>query len=126
MTITKEQLVFDSTSPDSTDNIGAFVRSSDGTLITHTSNGSKKELDVHVDGVATDAKLDQTNISLSNIDSKMPGSLLSNIQFDEIQVEYPVNNIERYKYYLNNVLSTTIEITYVDSTKRVLTRVRKI
>lgn len=42
----KERLVFDTTTPDETDNTGAYLRSSDGTLLTHTTDGSKERLDV--------------------------------------------------------------------------------
>ena len=67
MTISKEQVIFDINDLEDSDNIGAFVRSSDGTLITHTSDGSKKRLD-------TDTGLDDdiANISilLESIDDK--------------------------------------------------------
>jgi len=45
----KNQLIFDTTDAQSiadSDSVGAFVRSSDGTLITHSVVGSKKALDV--------------------------------------------------------------------------------
>lgn len=41
-----EQLKFDPAGADDTHNVGAYVRSSDGTLITHTTDGSKERLDV--------------------------------------------------------------------------------
>lgn len=47
--ISKDQLVFDATDAEtlaSSDNVGAYVRSSDGTLITHTTSGGKEALDV--------------------------------------------------------------------------------
>lgn len=44
--IGKERLVFDTATPDETDNTGAYLRSSDGTLLTHTTDGSKERLDV--------------------------------------------------------------------------------
>ena len=44
----KERLVFDSANPDDTDNVGSYLRSSDGTLITHTSESGKEALDVHL------------------------------------------------------------------------------
>jgi hypothetical protein len=76
--------------------------------------------------LATSANQVTGNNSLQSIDTKMQGSLLSNIQFDEIQVVYPTSTTEQYAYYLTSTLATTIEITYSDATKRVLTRVRKI
>ena len=47
----KDQLIFDATSAGTigdSDSVGAFVRSSDGTLITHTTNGAKEGLDVNI------------------------------------------------------------------------------
>lgn len=49
----KDQLIFDTTDANTiadSDSVGAFVRSSDGTLITHTTNGGKESLDVNVTG----------------------------------------------------------------------------
>jgi hypothetical protein len=77
-------------------------------------------------GVSTAANQVTGNNSLQSIDTKMQGSMLANVQFDEIQVAYPSSTIERYAYYFSSTLSTTIEVTYADATKRVLTRVRKI
>ncbi len=93
MGINKTQLIFDQSEPDTTDNVGAFVRSSDGTLITHTTDGSKKRLDTDTgldtdianivtllsnpldinlpNGIATEAKQDIAISSLSSIDSKI-------------------------------------------------------
>jgi hypothetical protein len=48
MAISKDKLIFDSTEMSESDNVGSFLRASDGTLITHTDNGGKKSLDVHV------------------------------------------------------------------------------
>lgn len=44
--ISKEKLVFDPANPDDTDNSGAFVRSSDGTLITSVTDGGSERLEV--------------------------------------------------------------------------------
>lgn len=46
--LSKEKLVFDPATAADTDNVGAYVRSSDGTLITHTQVGGKDGLDVNV------------------------------------------------------------------------------
>lgn len=49
MSITLDSLTFDITAPDDGANVGAHVRSSDGTLITHTSLGGGEEaLDVNI------------------------------------------------------------------------------
>ena len=42
----KEKIVFDPANMADTDSVGAFVRAEDGTLITHTADGSKQRLDV--------------------------------------------------------------------------------
>lgn len=46
--ISKEKLVFDPAAVSETDSIGAYLRASDGTLLTHTDVGGKKSLDVNV------------------------------------------------------------------------------
>ena len=47
----KDQLIFDTTDADTiadSDSVGAFLRASDGTLLTHTDVGGKKALDVNI------------------------------------------------------------------------------
>jgi hypothetical protein len=44
----KDQLVFDPTAQSDSDNVGAYVTSADGTLITHTTIGAKEALDVNI------------------------------------------------------------------------------
>lgn len=66
MTIIKEQLIFDPSEADSTDNVGAFVRSSDGTLITHTTDGSKQRIDV---STGLEIQIDEITASLSTIET---------------------------------------------------------
>lgn len=46
--LSKEKLVFDPSAVADGDAVGAFVRSADGTLITHTTVGTKQALDVNV------------------------------------------------------------------------------
>ena len=46
--LSKERLVFDPAELASSDDVGAYLRSSDGTLITHTTVGGKEALDVNV------------------------------------------------------------------------------
>ena len=52
--------------------------------------------------------------------------LIQGIEYDDIQVTYPTTLTENYAYYLDTVLQATIEITYSDTAKRVLTRARRI
>ena len=67
--IGKEQLVFDTTDATSiahSDNVGAFLRSSDGTLITHTTVGGKEALDVRVaEGINVEVDLDAADDSVA-------------------------------------------------------------
>lgn len=60
MAITKNISVFDP-SDTSNDNIGAYLRSSDGTLLTHTTDGGKEALDVHLAGT------DLTDVDIRDI-----------------------------------------------------------
>jgi len=58
----KQRNVFDTTvTDDDRDNIGAYVRSSDGTLITHTTVSAKEALDVYVAG-GVDLEVDLSHI----------------------------------------------------------------
>lgn len=54
------------------------------------------------------------------------GNFLSGIEFDDIQVTYPETNIENFAYFKDSELQLTIEVTYADATKKLLTRVRTI
>lgn len=65
----KDQLVFDVTDANTiadSDSVGAYVRSSDGTLITHTTEGSKEALDVNIaaSDISIDVDLDHTEDSV--------------------------------------------------------------
>lgn len=53
--ISLSSLEFDRANPDDGANVGAHVRSSDGTLITHTTEGSNERLDVSADLALSDA-----------------------------------------------------------------------
>ncbi len=65
----KDQLVFDTTSAQTiqdSDSVGAFIRSADGTLITHTTVGAKEALDVRVaEGINVEVDLDAADDSVS-------------------------------------------------------------
>lgn len=66
--ISKDQLIFDTTDADTiaaSDSVGAFVRSSDGTLIDHSNVGGKNALDVNIAGGASlEVDLDHTEDSV--------------------------------------------------------------
>jgi hypothetical protein len=65
----KDKLVFDVTDADTiaaSDSVGAFLRSSDGTLITHSTVGGKEALDVSIaDGVNVEVDLSHIDDSVS-------------------------------------------------------------
>lgn len=46
--ISKDKLIFDAADLAASDDVGAYLRASDGTLLTHTDVGGKKALDVNV------------------------------------------------------------------------------
>jgi len=48
MALNKDQLIFDITEIAESDSVGAFLRSSDGTLLTHETAGGKQALDVNI------------------------------------------------------------------------------
>lgn len=64
----KDQLIFDVTDVDTiadSDSVGAYVRSSDGTLITHSTVGGKEALDVSVaDGINVEVDLSHLDDSV--------------------------------------------------------------
>jgi hypothetical protein len=61
----KERLVFDPTAADDTDNVGVYLRASDGTLLTHTDIGGKKALDVNVEN---DVTVTATDLDIRDLD----------------------------------------------------------
>ena len=65
----KDRLIFDTTDANTiaeSDSIGAFIRSSDGTLITHTTVGGKEALDVRIaEGINVEVDLDAADDSVA-------------------------------------------------------------
>jgi len=61
----KERLVFDPAAVDESDNVGVYLRASDGTLLTHTDVGGKKALDVNV---ANDVNVTATDLDIRDLD----------------------------------------------------------
>lgn len=53
MSISKDKLIFDPAALAESDDVGAFLRSSDGTLLTHTVVGGKNALDVNIANTLT-------------------------------------------------------------------------
>lgn len=63
--LNKDTIVFDPADPTVSDDIGAYIRSSDGTLITHTNVGGKNGLDVNV---LNDIAITATDLDIRNLD----------------------------------------------------------
>jgi hypothetical protein len=64
--ITLDKLVFDPSAVDDGASVGAFLRASDGTLITHTDVSGKKALDVRVaEGINVEVDLDFADDSVT-------------------------------------------------------------
>lgn len=62
----KDQLIFNIADTDAnSDNVGAFVRSADGTLITHTNVSSQNGLDVNI--INTDLTVSATNLDIRDL-----------------------------------------------------------
>jgi hypothetical protein len=60
----KQQLILDTTALSESDNVGAYLRSADGTLLTHTDVGGKKSLDVNV---ANSVTVTATNLDIRDL-----------------------------------------------------------
>lgn len=64
----KDHLIFDTTDADTiaaTDSVGAYLRSADGTLLTHTDVGGKKALDVRIaEGINVEVDLSHVDDSV--------------------------------------------------------------
>lgn len=60
----KQQLILDTSALAESDNVGAYLRSADGTLLTHTDVGGKKSLDVNV---ANSVTVTATDLDIRNL-----------------------------------------------------------
>jgi hypothetical protein len=72
------------------------------------------------------AKFRQSSGDLSKVAVTLEDGILAGIRYDDLQVEYPSTTVENYKYYLSTVLVATVEVTYSNSSKSILTRARRI
>jgi len=63
--IGKDKLILDTTALSDSDNVGAYIRSAAGTLITHTTIGSKEALDVNIVSGPDDAVYDEDSAHVS-------------------------------------------------------------
>jgi hypothetical protein len=77
----KDRLIFDTTDANTiaeSDSVGAFIRSSDGTLITHTTVGGKEALDVRIaEGINVEVDLDAADDSVAAWLSDGSGNAIS-------------------------------------------------
>ena len=64
MGLNKDQLVLDTAALSESDNVGAYLRSADGTLLTHTDVGGKKALDVNI---ANTIAISATDLDIRNL-----------------------------------------------------------
>lgn len=64
MSMSKFKLNFDPAAADDFDNVGTFLRASDGTLLTHTDVGGKKSLDVNV---ANEVTVNATDLDIRDL-----------------------------------------------------------
>ena len=72
--LNKYKLCFDPAAPDDGDNLGAYLRSSDGTLLTHSSVNGCEALDVNIcNDLDIDVKLDGVYDGVSNTDPDNAG-----------------------------------------------------
>ena len=68
----KDKLVFDATAANDADNVGAYLRSADGTLLTHTTVGGKEALDVNVANEVDIRDLNSATDSVTAIQGTSP------------------------------------------------------
>lgn len=84
--INKEQLIFDPADLAASDDVGAYLRSSDGTVLTSTTVGAKKALDVNV---ANPIALDTATLAaLENI-----SAVVTATDLDIRNLDYTLDNV---------------------------------
>ena len=71
----KHRLVLDTTDLPASDNVGAYLRASDGTLLTHTDLSGKKALDVNVANVSI--AVTATDLDIRDIDAAQDNIAIS-------------------------------------------------
>lgn len=94
----KQKLSFDPDDLESSDNVGSYLRSSDGTQITHTVQDNKAALDV------------------KNLDT---------VLWDKIETTFPDSTSDLFSYYKDTVLVMTVLVVYDSSSKKNILTVEK-
>ena len=95
--IGKDRLIFDPTDTTQGDNVGAFIRASDGTLITHTAVGPKKALDVNIVAGPDDPVYDEDSASangdkLMSVGAVRQDALASSVDADGDYAWFKLNS----------------------------------
>jgi hypothetical protein len=78
-------------------------------------NEQKKFEENALDG-GTDVRV--TLKSPVEVEVQPGGSLLSGIEYDEVQVTYPTTSTENYEYKESTITVANVLVTYTDITKR--------
>lgn len=71
----KQKLIFDPSAVDEMDNVGAYLRSSDGTLLTHTQIGAKEALDVNIANASV--TVSATDLDIRDLDAAQDNVAIS-------------------------------------------------
>ena len=98
MGISKEQLIYDETDLESSDQVGANILGTSGAKVSSTTVSGKEALDV---------------FSVDKVD------------WDEIATTFPSLITELYTYKKNSVTVQTILVTYLDNTKKTIISLQK-
>lgn len=98
MGINKEQLIYDETDLESSDQVGANILGTSGAKVSSTTVSGKEALDV---------------FSVDKVD------------WDEIATTFPSITTELYTYKKNSVTVQTILVTYLDNTKKTIVSLNK-
>jgi hypothetical protein len=92
--LSKDLLVFDAAQAANSDNVGAYLRASDGTLLTHTDVSGKKALDVNVANALTiDVDLDQSTDSVAIGDGTNLVSVSASGELSVKAVDFDIRNL---------------------------------
>jgi hypothetical protein len=117
----KDHLIFDTTDAQSiidSDSVGAFLRSSDGTLLTHTDVGGKKALDVRVaEGINVEVDLNFADDSVTAHQGTNPW-VVSATNLDIRDLLYTQDSVTAYQGTSPWVVSASdLDIRDLDATQ---------
>jgi hypothetical protein len=74
------------------------------------------------------AKFRETDDGQTKVAVSMEGDsgLLEGVSYDDIQAEFATSTITNYKYYKDAVLVATVQVTFTNSSKSDVLRVRRL